>query len=360
MAKSIDNIVSFPVNAQRNSFFGALSSILLYRNHYTEDSPFFCGKYQRSCIRCGGCGDDLFIHKHHLGIYQYLITVTGCAYFWVDQEIGNSYEKQYIAGEFSETALDRLSLALQVSGYHYDSMQKGTEEKVLFDRIKQSIEDKRPVLIKLGLGDLWAVITGYDEEKKLPCLMKFRHSPQPNKDWYHKLSNLVFITDKYDSPISLPEALDHMIRHLNTGSRNKLEQKIIQKLEAEADGKKLGMWLNRLNGLAIETRWHASECYRNTLAPMSDSERYKKLLLQAADLHLRFHDQAWQVWALLGVTPQTHYCIPGNINELLDKPSARAELKALFQELFAIDRQVSELLQECFNLVRDESNQLFK
>lgn len=32
MAKSIENIVSFPVNAQRNSFFGALSSILLYRN----------------------------------------------------------------------------------------------------------------------------------------------------------------------------------------------------------------------------------------------------------------------------------------------------------------------------------------
>lgn len=32
MAKSIENIVSFPVNAQRNSFFGALSSILLYRS----------------------------------------------------------------------------------------------------------------------------------------------------------------------------------------------------------------------------------------------------------------------------------------------------------------------------------------
>ena len=30
MTKSIENLVSFPVNAQRNSFFGALSSILLY------------------------------------------------------------------------------------------------------------------------------------------------------------------------------------------------------------------------------------------------------------------------------------------------------------------------------------------
>ena len=58
MAKNIENIVPFPINAQRNSFFGALSSILLYRNAYTEDTPFFCGKYQRSCIRCGDCGDE--------------------------------------------------------------------------------------------------------------------------------------------------------------------------------------------------------------------------------------------------------------------------------------------------------------
>ncbi len=50
MIKSIENLVSFPVNAQRNSFFGALSSILLYRDAYTEDTPFFCGKHQRSCI----------------------------------------------------------------------------------------------------------------------------------------------------------------------------------------------------------------------------------------------------------------------------------------------------------------------
>ena len=51
MIKSIENLVSFPVNAQRNSFFGALSSILLYRDAYTEDTPFFCGKQQRSCIK---------------------------------------------------------------------------------------------------------------------------------------------------------------------------------------------------------------------------------------------------------------------------------------------------------------------
>ena len=258
---------------------------------------------------------------------------------------------QYIADEFSETALDRLSLALYASGYRYESMNKNTEANVLFDRIKQSIKEKQPVLIKLGLGDLWAVITGYNDVKNLPYLMKFRHSPQLNKDWYNKLSSIVFITDKYDSDFSLSESLNHMIRHLNTSSRNKLEQSIYLKLETELDGKKLGKWLNRINGLAIETRWHASECYRNTLVPMFDSNKYKKLLLEASDLHLHFHDQAWHIWSLLGGSPQTHYCVPHNMNELLDSSSARAELKSLFQELFAIDRQVSHLLQECLSLL---------
>ena len=67
---------------------------------------------------------------------------------------------------------------------------------------------------------------------------------------------------------------------------------------------------------------------------------------------LYMHYQAWQVWALLGVSPQTFYCLPHNINELLDKPSTRTELKSLFQELFAIDRQVSHLLQECLSLLQ--------
>lgn len=84
---------------------------------------------------------------------------------------------------------------------------------------------------------------------------------------------------------------------------------------------------------------------------MFDNNNYKKLLLEASDLHLHFHDQAWKIWAHLGVSPQTHYCVPHNINELLDKTSVRAELKSLFQELFAIDRQVSHLLQECLYLL---------
>lgn len=117
MIKNIENLISFPVNAQRNSFFGALSSILLYRGAYTEETPFFCGKYQRGCIRCGDCGNEPFLGKHHLKIYQYLITITGCAYFWTDKEIGNSFDKPYSADEFSETALDRLSFALYASGY---------------------------------------------------------------------------------------------------------------------------------------------------------------------------------------------------------------------------------------------------
>lgn len=136
MTKCIEGLVSFPVDAQRNTFFGALSSILLYRNAYTEETPFFCGKYQRNCIRCGSCKTESFLNKHHFQIYQYLITITGYAYFWIDKEIGNSYDKPYMADEFSETVLDRLSLALYASGYRYESMNQNTPENILFDRIK--------------------------------------------------------------------------------------------------------------------------------------------------------------------------------------------------------------------------------
>lgn len=45
------------------------------------------------------------------------------------------------------------------------------------------------------------------------------------------------------------------------------------------------------------------------------------------------------------------FYLPCNMNELLDKSPARAELKSLFRELFAIKRQVSDLLQECLSLL---------
>lgn len=45
------------------------------------------------------------------------------------------------------------------------------------------------------------------------------------------------------------------------------------------------------------------------------------------------------------------YCVPRNVNELLDNTAVRAELKALFQELFAIDRQVCHLLREGLRLL---------
>ena len=351
MTENIDKLVSFPVNAQRNTLFGALSSILLYRESYTDDTPMYCGKYQRECVRCGGCGKEPFVYKHHLRLYQYLLTVTGCAFFWIDKEIGDTFDKQYVPGEFSETARDRLSLALYAVGYRYETINKSAGESVLFDKIKQSVAEKHPVLIKLGKGDVWAVITGYDNKKQLPYLMKFRHAPQLNKDWYDKLANIVFITDKYDSTFSLSEAFDRMIRSLNADGGKKVEQRIYRLLETEQDGKKLGLWLNKIIGLTVESRWHASECYRNTLITMFDDNNYKQLLLQASDLHLRFHDCAWQVWDILGVSPQTGYCLPHNINELLSKPSARDDLKHLFGELFTLDREVSSILQECLSLL---------
>ena len=350
MTKYIEGILRFPMNAQRSSFFGALSSILLYREAYTEDTPYYCGKNKRFCVHCGKCKATT-MEKHHLNIYQYLVTITGCAYLWEDKAVGDSFNKKYNAEEFSEKALDRLSLALQAYGYRYEEFNKEIEEKIIFNKIQQSIDNNLPVLIKLGGGDIWAVITGYDKEKMLPYLMKMNHAPKVNREWYEKLRNIVFITDKCEANISLVESLNHMHQHITTQNRVKLEQKIYRMLESEQDGRKLGMWLNKMNGLTIENRWHASECYRNMLVPVIEKRECQELLQRAADLHLHFHDQAWKVWGLLGVTPRTGYNLPKNVDELLSKASTRSELKVLFEELFSIDREVSYLLKECIEKI---------
>lgn len=286
------------------------------------------------------------MQKHHLQIYQYLITLTGTAYFWEDKAIGDIYGKEYVQGDFSEKALDRLSLSLKAYGYHYETYTN-LEKEALFDKIQQSIDENRPALIKLGLGDVWAVVSGYDMDEKAPYLMKQRHESRIYKDWYDKMTNMVFITHKGEPSVTLQEGLDHMIDHLNTSSREKLEQKIYQKLETEGDGRKLGMWLNKMNGLAIESRWHASCCYRDTLEPAVENCKVKELLLNASNLHFHFHDQAWKIWKLLGVGPKTFYCVPKNVDERLRDPSTREALKILYQELFSLDREVAQLLQEC-------------
>lgn len=300
-------------------------------------------------MQCGNC-NKTNLDKHHLNVYHNLVTITGCAYLWEDKAVGDSYMKEYQRDEFSETALDRLSLSLQAYGFNYESLNKDTDENTIFSRIKQSIDSNLPALIKLGGGDVWAVITGYDTEKRLPYLMKMNHASKLNKEWYEKLRNIVFITDKREEKISCEELLRHMYQHLITKNRVKLQQKILHALETERDGKKLGIWLNKMNGLIIENRWHASECYQNILLPMMKSNKCQNALGKAAKLHLHFHAQAWKVWALLGVSPQTGYNLPKNIDVLLNNTSTRAELRALYEELFALDKEVSLLLRECVEM----------
>lgn len=177
--------------------------------------------------------------------------------------------------------------------------------------------------------------------------MKMNHAPKLNKEWYEKLRNIVFITDKREESISCEELLRHMYQHLTTKNRVKLQQKVLHALETERDGKKLGLWLNKMNGLIIENRWHASERYLNVFLPLIKNTECQNTLWKAAKLHLHFHDQAWKIWGLLGVTPQTGYNLPKNIAELLDNASTRVDLKALYQELFGLDQEVAFLLREC-------------
>ena len=153
MTKQLDGLLRFPIDAQRSSLFCCLASVLLHRMGYTEETPFFCGKFQRICVKCDSC-KKTNLQKHHLSIYHHLVTVTGCAFLWEDKAVGDPFTTVYRADHFSETVQDRLSLSLQAYGYGYESFDKNISEAVLFDKIRESVDRNQPVLIKLGGGDV--------------------------------------------------------------------------------------------------------------------------------------------------------------------------------------------------------------
>ena len=70
------------------------------------------------------------------------------------------------------------------------------------------------------------------------------------------------------------------------------------------------------------------------------------LLGEVTDKYLRFHDQCWLIWGKLGVGPDTQYRLPPHAGELIRQTETRAGLKALFAELFQLDRDVLNRIRQ--------------
>jgi hypothetical protein len=223
--------------------------------------------------------------------------------------------------------------------------------------------------MKLGNGEDWHVVTGYDSDDfKLYGIDANKHysdkptvSPDGYTDdclfqsanWFENFTCAIVITGKADEKLSLCDLLNRMILVLSETKNIELENQVLKTIDSNADGdsSKLAEWLNNLSGFTVETRWHGAECFTAALYHMTDNKKCKELFCEATDKYLHFHDQCWKIWGQLGVWPNTNYSLPSNVDELVEQETTKVELKQLFSELFQLDRDVLNILTQTTSFI---------
>ncbi len=340
--------VQYPVDAQSNLLLCAIASVLLAAENAGSKMQFYRGKTDAE-------------RRHHT-LYQFLSTITGVNLLWNDPAPCDPYQTIYLPGTDSALLTDRLDLAMKAVGCKYERILKGTEKSAVFSQITASIDRGIPVLMKLGGGKDWHIVTGYDTDRSvLYGIDAHKHySVQPVmlpdgyledgrfylSGWYEPFQYGIIITDTYPARLPFPDLIRRMYRILSREENKVLEKEILSAIDTEPDQQKLVRQLNELTGYTLACRWHVAECCTSALYRMAAHPAQKGSLKEINVNYLQFHDLCWTVRAELGIGPAAAYELPDNVRGILWDDRQKKSLKDLFSRLFELDRNVCGLLRQ--------------
>jgi len=363
----ITSVGPYSVDAESNLFICALSTLFLKLENFDEATPYFCKKKHNYCVNCGECGEmskRSNLAKHHMDMYHYLLTATGMGLMWGDPNEAGAYDMKYIKGISLPLMEDRLDFAMKIKGFEYICIDKMKGEVEIFRLIKDSISRNMPVLIKLGDGSEWCVVTGVDVKNNTIYGLDSRNHFHKDKattnryyteeglfiitDWIKDLQKMVVITGKTDNVIDFNSILERMTGQLMLPERSVLETTIPRMLDSVVVNNARGVaeYLNQITGYAIEARWHAAECLSSILPRNVDSENSQEQLRECGGIFLNTHDTCWQIWVQLGIGPHTNYKLANLISQMMQDVERQGKLKSLFAQILDNDRIVLEKLQK--------------
>ncbi len=363
----ISDVGPYTVDAESNLFLCVLSTLFLKLENYSEATPYFCARKQCDCVNCGECGKSSNLARHHLDLYHYLLTVTGMGFMWWDPNEAGTYDLKYIKGISLPLMEDRLDFAMKIKGFEYICIDKMKGEEEIFRLIQDSIRRNIPVLIKLGDGPEWCVITGVNGNNNTIYGLDARNHYRKDKaaakrtytedglfiitDWFEDLRKMVIITGKTDNAMDFSDMLERMIGRLLLPERSVLETIIPGMLDAITMSNAHGVaeYLNQIAGHAVEARWHVAECLSSILPRSVDGETSQAQLRECGGIYFNTHDTCWQIWGQLGIGPHTNYKLANLISQMMQDGERREKLKSLFAQIFNNDRMVLEKLQELFS-----------
>lgn len=379
--RQIDNIVQFPSDAQSSPFFGALASALLPALGYTEETPYYCAQKASYCTKCGNCGNKTKLQKYHNTLYHDYQTITGVCFGWTWPELASEYHTIKNAGVDWRWPDEFIAYIMGFAGITWCRLLKGTDKDAVYQAITMSVDNGFPVLVKLGTGQDWHVVTGYGD-----CILYGLDShthydssvhPQIKPDrytedglfviskWFESFEDAIILTGRCKPSVTLVDVLSTIICTLEHPVHARLEADLNSRIDqiTPDNAQDTARWLNDIAGFPIEARWHAAESFSSGEATalgmlrLTDDPRVKdkfgKIFFNyVADNNNETHGVLWKVWGQLGVGPETGYSLPQNITELVTRPETKAELKRLFSIVFKNDRDVLSILHEALELVQ--------
>ncbi|MCL2512318.1 MAG: hypothetical protein FWF08_00330 [Oscillospiraceae bacterium] len=365
MKKQIPNIIPFPFDAQSSPFFCALATTLIPVLGYTEETPYFCPPKGSDCVGCGDCKKST-LQKHHLQLYHDYQTFTGVSFGWAWPELDSDYHTIENAGARWRWPDEFIGFIMGHAGLAWRRLSKDAGQDSIYQAITASVDAGFPVIMKLGAGQDWHVVTGYEDDILYAlCYKKDKPFTMPN--WFNIFEDAIIITGRSEPSVTLPDILRRITAVLEHPAHAKLEKEVNRRIDQMTKDNMTATaeWLNGIASFPIEARWHAAETFTsgenavNGILRMTDNKAVKELFGRIffsyiADNNDETHGILWKVWGLLGVGPKTHYSLPGKrkVIKLLSRHDTGNELKRLFAIVFHNDREVLKFLREALSLIQ--------
>lgn len=364
----ITGVAPYWTDEENNLLLCAMTTMFLKMENYDKTTPFYCGMNDRFCNECGDCGDMSKrdnLAKHHLMLYHHLLTVTGVGLMCGDPNEAGEYDLKYIRGITPPLLEDRLDFAMKAEGFEYIRLDKLKGEREVFHQVMGSIHSNKPVLMKLGDGLGWFVVTGFDSVTGtlfgLDAKNHIAYQPGNKReytedgllvitDWFKHLHKAIIVTGRIAKPLDLVDLLTRIVGRLQMPERSVLEAMIPQMLDSITleNARAVADYLNNIAGYMVEARWHGAECF-GFLAHKTEDEALRGSLRECKDFYYNTHDTCWQIWGQMGVGPHSSYKLPGHISQKMLDKERQEKLKELFARIFNNDKAVMEKLQGFVN-----------
>ena len=346
----------FPSGAESNGFIAALSSALLPCLGITERTPYWCAPNGSFCTDCGGCSRS-GLTKHQEMLYHTLLAASGLAFTFdypEDDDVGfHTMPDTPIGWRWDEPFVENIMDFAGLSYMRYTDKSISEMRDILHNSIDSGYTalcaDTRNISESGTWSRCWNVICGYTEDG----ILVMNHGGEIVTETDSTYSDWIVITGKAERKQTYRDVLVRIYAILTDPSHAVLEQEIYSDLSNVTEENAVGLAYKMMgiNGVPIETRWHAAEAFcssENLLSSLTNDTAVKSRLSDLffsryiADNNNETHGIGWKIWGLLHVGPETG-CMP--VEEsfmLIQQPEVQEEMKRLWRIVFDNDCVVAE------------------